>query len=63
MVDIDVALGRHFKEGDTEFIGKLLSLLSRNDTLLLPVTFVSDKDLVDTFRGVLLDVGEPGANI
>jgi hypothetical protein len=38
-------------------------LLGRNSALLLPVALVADEDLVDAFRGVLFDVGEPRSNV
>lgn len=63
LVDVDVALGRDLEEGDAEFVGEGLALLGRNDTLLFPVTLVSDEDLVDTFGSVLFYVCEPCANV
>lgn len=63
LVDVDVALRGDLEEGNAEFVGELLALLGGDDSLLLPVALVSDEDLVDAFGGVLLDVGEPGANV
>jgi hypothetical protein len=40
-----------------------LALLGGNGPLLLPVTLVSDENLVHPFAGVLFDVGEPGSNV
>jgi hypothetical protein len=63
LVDVDVALGGDLEEGDAELVGQCLSLLRRDDTLVLPVALVTDQDLVDALRGVLLYVLEPGANV
>ena len=41
----------------------MLATLHGDHTLLIPVAFVADEDLLDAFGGVLLDVGEPGTNI
>lgn len=60
---VDVALGRDLEEGDAEFVGQRLALLGADGALLLPVAFVADEDLVDAFAGVLLDIGEPGADV
>ena len=35
-------------------------MFCRDRAFLLPVAFVANQDLVDSFRGVLFDVGEPG---
>ena len=56
LLDVDVVLGRDLQERNAQFVGQLLALLSRDGPLLLPVTLVPDKDLVNTLAGVLLDV-------
>jgi hypothetical protein len=38
-------------------------LLRGDCALFFPVAFIPDEDFVDAFAGVLLDVGEPCANI
>ena len=58
---IDFRWGLH--ELDTEFISQFSSLFFGNSTLLGPVWFVSDENLIDTFRGMLLNVGMPCADI
>ena len=63
LVDVDVALGRDLEEGNAQFVGKSLALLRGYYPLLLPVAFVADQNLVDALGGVLLDVGEPGADV
>jgi hypothetical protein len=63
LVDVDVALCRDLKEGDAEFVGEGLAALGADGTLLFPVALVADEDLVDAFGGVLLDVGEPRADV
>jgi hypothetical protein len=63
LVDVDVALCRDLEEGDTEFVRERLAALGRDGALLFPVALVADEDLVDAFGGMLLDVGEPRADI
>ena len=63
LFDVDVALRRHLHERDPQLVCQLLAPLYRNDSLLFPVAFVANQDLVDAFRGVLFDVGEPSSDI
>jgi hypothetical protein len=63
LVDVDVALGRDLEEGDAELVGQRLALLRGDGALFLPVALVADEDLVDALGGVLLDVGEPRADV
>jgi hypothetical protein len=63
LVDVDVALSRDLQERDAEFVGEGLALFCGDGALLFPVALVADEDLVDAFRGVLLDVGEPCADV
>lgn len=63
VLDVDVALGGDLHEGDTQLVGQLLALFAGHHALVLPVALVADEDLVDALGGVLLDVGEPGADI
>jgi len=63
LLDVDVALGGDFHEGDAELVGQLLSFLRGDHAFLFPVAFVADEDLVDAFGGVLFDVGEPCSDI
>jgi hypothetical protein len=55
-VDIDIILGGDLEKRNTEFVSQFLSLLGRYRSLFFPVTFVADKDLMDAFAGMLLDV-------
>lgn len=63
LVNVDVALGRDLHERYSQFVGECLPLLSRNCSLLFPVTLVTDQNLVDTLGRVLLNVGEPCPNV
>lgn len=63
LVDVDVALRGDLEKRDAEFVGKRLALFCGDCALFLPVALVADEDLVDAFGGVLLDVGEPCADI
>lgn len=63
LLDVDVVLCGHLQEGDAKLISQLLALLGGDGPLLLPVTLVSDQDLVDPLAGVLLDVGKPGSDV
>jgi len=63
LLNVDVALGRDLKKGDAELVGELLALLGADSTLLFPVAFVANKNLVNALAGVLLDIREPCANI
>lgn len=63
LLDVLVRLGRDFEERNAQLVGECLALLCRHSPLLLPVAFVSNKDLVDAFRCVLFHVGEPGADV
>lgn len=56
LLDVDVILCRHLQKGDAKLISQLLALLGGNSPLLLPVTLVSNQDLVNPLAGVLLDV-------
>jgi hypothetical protein len=62
-VDVDVALRRDLEERDAEFVCEGLALFCRDGALFFPVALVADEDLVDAFGCVLLDVGEPCANV
>jgi len=59
----NVALCTDFHERNAELICKSLTLRSADLALFFPVAFVADQDLVDAFRCMLLDVGEPGAYV
>lgn len=63
LFDVDVVLCGDLEEWDTELIGELLALFGRNRPLLFPVTLVSDENLVNSFAGVLFDIGEPGSDV
>lgn len=56
LLNVDVVLCRHLQEGDAKLIRQLLALLGGNSPLLLPVTLVSNQNLVDPLTRVLLDV-------
>jgi hypothetical protein len=55
-LDVDVILGRDLEKGNAKFIGELLALFSRDCPFLLPVTLISNKNLVYTFTRMLLNV-------
>lgn len=63
LFDVDVALCADFHEGDAELVCEGLALGGGDGTLLFPVAFVADQDLVDAFGCVLLDVGEPCSDV
>ena len=63
LLDTLVDLRRGLHEFDAQFVRELPALLLRDSTLLGPVGFVADEDLVDTLRCVLLDVGVPCADV
>lgn len=63
LLDVDVGLGADFHEGNAELVRERLALLGRNRALLLPIALVADKDLVHALCRVLLDVGEPRADV
>jgi hypothetical protein len=63
LLNLDVALCRRLEEAETKLVRELLTLLLRDDLLVRPVALVSDEDLVDTFRGVLLDVRVPRPDV
>ena len=63
LVDVNVALGRDLEKGDAEFVGERLALFCRDGALLLPVALVANENLVNAFGGMLLDVGEPCADV
>jgi hypothetical protein len=58
-----VSLGTGLKEAQAKLVGELPALLERDGALLVPVALVADKDLVDTRRRVLLDLGVPRADV
>jgi len=63
LLDIDVGLCADLHERDPQLVSERLALLRADGALLFPIALVADEDLVDAFAGVLLDVGEPGADI
>jgi hypothetical protein len=63
LLDVDVRFRADLHEGNAELVGKCLTLLSRNGALLFPVALVANQDLVDALGRVLLNVGEPCADI
>lgn len=63
LVNVDVALCRDLEEGDSELVSESLALFCRDSALLFPIALVTNEDLVDTLGGVLLNVGEPCANV
>lgn len=42
LVDVDVALGRDFEEGNAELVRQRLTLLSGHDSLIFPIALVAD---------------------
>lgn len=63
LVDVDVALCADLEEGDAEFVCKGLATFCTDDTFLFPIALVANENLVDALGGVLLDVGEPCADV
>ena len=63
LLDVDVRFRANLHEGNAELVGKGLTLLGRNGALLFPVTLVANQDLVDALGRVLLNVGEPCADV
>lgn len=63
LLDIDVRFRANFHEWDAKLVGKCLALFGRDRTFLFPVAFVANEDFVDAFGRVLLNVGEPGADV
>ena len=63
LLDVDVRFGADFHEWDAKLVGKCLALFGRDRALLFPVALVADKDFVDAFGCVLLNVGEPCADV
>lgn len=63
LLDVDVRFRANLHEGNAELVGKCLTLLSRHGALLFPVTLVANQDLVDALGRVLLNVGEPCADV
>ena len=63
LLDVDVRFRADLHEGNAELVGKCLTLLGRNGALLFPVTLVANQDLVDALGRVLLNVGEPCADV
>lgn len=63
LLHIDVRLRADLQEGDAQLVRERLALLRGHHALVLPVALVADEDLVHALGGVLLDVGEPGADI
>ena len=63
LLDVDVGFRTDLHERNAELVGKCLTLLSRNGALLFPVTLVANQDLVDALGRMLLNVGEPCADV
>lgn len=63
LLDALVDLCRGLHELDAELVGKLAALLFSHRALVRPVRLVANENLVYAFRGVLLDVRMPGADI
>lgn len=63
LLDVDVRFRANLHEGNAELVGKCLTLLSRNGALLFPVTLVANQDLVNALGRMLLNVGEPCADV
>ena len=57
----------HFRGGlhefDAELVGKLAALLLGHGALVRPVGLVSNEDLVDALRCMLLDIRVPGPDV
>lgn len=63
LLDIDIRLRADLQERDAQLVRERLAALCGHHALVFPVALVADEDLVYALGGVLLDVGEPGADI
>ena len=63
LLNIDVALCRDLEKWNAELVRQLLPAFRRDHTSVFPITLVSDKNLVHTLCGMLLNVREPGSDI
>jgi hypothetical protein len=54
-----VVFGASFKESQAEFVSQFSTLFQSDSTFLVPIAFVSDQDLVNSLRCVLLDIRMP----
>ena len=63
LLDTLVYLCRSLHEFDAELVRELAALFLCNRPLVRPVRLVADEDLVDAFRGMLLDIRVPCADI
>ena len=63
LLDTLICLCTGLEESQAELVRELLSLIERDRSLLVPVTLVANEDLVDTSRGVLLDIRVPSSDV
>ena len=63
LLDTLVNLRRCFHETDVKFIREFTALLFADCSLLHPIRFVTNKNLINTFWGMLLNVRVPGPNV
>lgn len=56
ILNVDVVFGRDLQERDAKVIGESLALFGGHSSLLFPVAFISDEDLMHAFARMLLNV-------
>jgi len=61
--DTFVDLRRSLDELDSEFLGQLTALLLCDSSLIRPIRFVANKNLVNALRSMLFDVCVPSADV
>ena len=61
--NVNVGFGTRFNEGDSKLLSERSALIFRNNALFIPVTFISDKNFVDSLCCMLFDILEPGADV
>lgn len=59
LFDTLVVFGTGLDKSQTKLIGQLSTLLQRHRSLLVPIALVTNQNLVDSFRSMLLDVLVP----
>jgi len=63
LLDTLVNFRWRFHEANGKFIRELTALLLSNHSLIRPIRFVTNKDLINTFWGMLLNVWVPGPDV
>ena len=58
-LNVDVLLGRSFKEFKTQLVGELFTSFIRDDTLVFHIALVSHKDNLGVIPRISLDLSTP----